>query len=299
MNILIIGSKGFIGQHCLYHFRTKPDLLVFGCDVVIDYIDKQYFLVDISTNSFSKIFQSKQFDVCINCSGAASVPDSLINPQRDYLLNATNVFKILDAIRNYNSDCKFINLSSAAVYGNPQSLPINESHPINPVSPYGYHKWHSELICQEMHDIFNLRTCSLRIFSAFGEGLHKQLFWDLFHKLQNQQSIKLFGTGQESRDFIHIADIIQTVELVIKKANFKNDIINVANGQEVFIENAVATFFYLFGTKKTYTFNGNKRIGDPINWVADITELKKLGYQQKTSFQQGITKYIKWLKELK
>ena len=80
----------------------------------------------VGYDDFYIFFKQKQFDVCINCSGAASVPESVINPISDFHLNVVNVFKILDAIREYNPECKFLNLSSASVYGKPEKLPINE-----------------------------------------------------------------------------------------------------------------------------------------------------------------------------
>lgn len=139
MKILIIGSKGFIGSHCLDYF-TNQGHTVFGCDVVVDYTAKNYFLVDATNANYQELFASKSFNVCINCSGAANVQDSITNPQRDFQLNASNVFSLLNAIRIHNATCKFINLSSAAVYGHPITLPVNENQTLNPISPYGFHK---------------------------------------------------------------------------------------------------------------------------------------------------------------
>ena len=165
---LIIGSKGFIGSH-LKTYLEKKNYEVWGADVIIDYVNKErYFLVDASNASFHPIFEKEKFDVCVNCSGAASVPDSLENPLRDFHLNVSNTFKLLDAIKTYSPFCKFINLSSAAVYGNPLSLPIREKDKAIPISPYGFHKLMSEKICEEFYRFFGIQTCSLRIFSAYG-----------------------------------------------------------------------------------------------------------------------------------
>ena len=96
MNILVIGSKGFIGQQ-LKKFLINNNHTVWGADVVVDYVHpEQYFLIDASNADYHAIFQETQFDICINCSGAASVPDSLLHPLRDYNLNTANVFKLLD-----------------------------------------------------------------------------------------------------------------------------------------------------------------------------------------------------------
>ena len=257
---------------------------------------KQYFLIDASNADYHSVFQESAFDLCINCSGAASVPDSLQHPLRDYNLNTANVFKLLDAIRLYQPACKFINLSSAAVYGNPQMLPITETAGKAPVSPYGIHKWMSEKICEEFYLFFGISTCSLRIFSAYGEGLKKQLFWDLFQKTKLGDAISLFGTGKESRDFIYINDLVQAIYLVAKQGDFKGEAINIANGEEVMIEDCVNSFYGFFEKSIQFQFMGQGRAGDPNNWVADISNLQQLGYQQQYSLEQGLKRYYEWIK---
>lgn len=299
-NILIIGSKGFIGQHCLAYFSNQAKYRVFGCDVVVDYTAKDYFLIDASNADFTQIFKEHVFEVCINCSGAASVPHSIANPRRDFELNTVNVFKMLDAIRQNQPTCKFINLSSAAVYGNPVSLPINENSALKPVSPYGYHKWQSEIICQEMVQFYGLKTCSLRIFSAYGVGLKKQLIWDLYGKyLKNKSVVELYGTGKESRDFINIVDIVHAIEIIIDAAEFKGEGINIANGKEITIEEIAKVFFSHLDNRVEIKFGGENRKGDPINWEADTQLLQSMGYQQKITLDLGLKEYIEWRKELK
>lgn len=77
MKILIIGSKGFIGSHCVNYFSKTQD--VWECDVVMDYDKPKYFFVEAIDSNFQELFEKQQFDVCINCSGAANVPFSLEN----------------------------------------------------------------------------------------------------------------------------------------------------------------------------------------------------------------------------
>ncbi len=293
MKILIVGSKGFIGNFTLNYLKSKGDE-VWGCDVVVDYESDRYELIDASNADFHAVFQKQYFDVCINCSGAASVPDSLSHPMRDYNLNTVNVFKLLDAIRQYQPQCKFINLSSAAIYGNPLELPIKEEALPLPLSPYGLHKLQAEQICKEFFNFYKIRTCSLRIFSAYGEGLKKQLFWDLAQKASKNEFFQLFGTGRESRDFIHVKDIVRVIELVINKAKFEGDAINVANGSEVFIEDVVKVFYSNWGKKIYYSFSGEERKGDPNNWIADIGILNSLGYKPEISLNEGLKKYFEW-----
>ncbi len=203
------------------------------------------------------------------------------------------------AIRKYNPTCKFINFSSAAVYGNPSKLPIAESFPAKPLSPYGFHKLQSEYLLTEYHKSLGLHTCSLRVFSAYGEGLKKQLFWDLYQKAQRNDTVELFGTGQESRDFIYIKDLIRAVDLLIHHAPFEGDIFNVATGKETTIAEAARIFFSLYDPGKKFFFSGKAKIGDPNNWRADISALQSMGFQPTVTLEEGLNSYVKWLKELK
>lgn len=297
MKILVIGSKGFIGSHCVDYFSLKHE--VWGCDVVLDYNASNYISIDSVDSDFLGVFQNNKFDVCINCSGAANVPFSLEKPFNDFKLNTLNVFKLLEAIRLYAPDCKFITMSSAAVYGNPESLPIYETSNRLPVSPYGYHKVLAEMICKEFSSFWGLKTCCLRVFSAYGPRLKKQLFWDLYNKIQKEDKPTLWGTGRESRDFIYISDIVSIIELAIEKSTFDGQMVNVANGEQITIAEVAETVRKCSGTSKDIAFNNAERKGDPINWEADISILKEWGYEQKVKLETGVKDYIEWIRDIK
>ena len=297
MKILIIGSKGFIGSH-IYNYFKSTQYTVFGCDVVTDYENENYFQIEATNSDYHFIFEKYKIDVCINCSGAASVPISIQYPLKDFNLNTVNVFKILDAIKMYQPCCKFINLSSAAVYGNPINLPIKENSNLNPLSPYGIHKMQSEQICKEFYDCFNIQTCSLRIFSAYGNGLKKQLFWDIYQKFIKNPEIELFGTGNETRDFIHINDIVKAVSLTIMQGDFVGNQVNIANGKEYTIFQIAEIFKNILKTEKKVIFNNQLKQGDPLNWRADISIIKKMGYKSEVTIEDGITRYIQWIRGL-
>jgi dTDP-glucose 4,6-dehydratase/UDP-glucose 4-epimerase len=297
MKILIVGSNGFIGQHCV-DFFTQAKHEVWTADVKENPDAERYFQVLPIQSDFNFIFEKENFDVCINASGSANVAFSFENPEIDFELNVLNVHKMLVAIRKHNPTCKFINFSSAAVYGNPSKLPISEDFATKPLSPYGFHKLQSEYLLTEYHKFFGLHTCSLRVFSAYGEGLKKQLFWDLYQKAQASQSVELFGTGEETRDFIHISDLVNAVNLIIQNAPFEGDIFNIASGEETKINNAVKIFFDLYNPEKKYVFSGKQKIGDPNNWRADISKIQSMGFQPIISMEEGLNKYVKWLKEL-
>lgn len=297
MKILVIGSKGFIGSHCVRLFSQMQNE-VWAADTSADKDQERYFQLPQVHTPFDLLFQQHRFDVCINASGSANVAFSFENPDVDFELNVVNVHKMLVAIRRYNPTCKLINFSSAAVYGNPAKLPIVEHFPTKPLSPYGFHKLQSESLLAEYHKFFGLHTCSLRVFSAYGEGLKKQLFWDLHQKALQSETLSLFGTGEETRDFIHIDDLVSIVDIIIQKAPFEGDVFNVASGQEIKIEEAVKAFLEIYAPEKQYIFSGKQKIGDPNNWCADISKIKEIGFYPKVKLQDGLNRYVKWIREL-
>ena len=298
MRIIVIGSKGFIGSHAVAFFKSQPYSEVFECDVVSDYATENYFLIDATNSNYVEIFRNHTFDFCINCSGAASVPDSLVNPLRDFTLNTYNVVKLLDAIRIHQPACKLVNLSSAAVYGNPEFVPVREDLALRPISPYGTHKMQAELACQMYYDFYGISTCSLRIFSAYGNGLKKQLFWDLFQKAKKGPGFEVYGTGTETRDFIHVDDVVRAISYCLQYAPFKGEAINIANGVEITIAEAVNTFLSFFPETKKAHFNKMAKKGDPLNWRADISRLRGMGYSPTVTIKQGLEKYFQWISQI-
>jgi nucleoside-diphosphate-sugar epimerase len=136
----------------------------------------------------------------------------------------------------------------------------------------------------------------LRVFSAYGNGQKKLLMWDLFQKFQDDvfDTIELFGTGNETRDFIHIEDILQQIELVIKYAPFNGESINIANGEAIKISEIATIFQNHLNSNKSIKFNNIVREGDPLHWCAEIETLKSWGYTQSLSLNDGIKQYIDW-----
>lgn len=300
MKVLIIGSKGFIGTALTKHLSHKG-YEVLETDIVQEYGNKNYVQLDpnASDYEFEVLFNNQSFDVCVNCSGAAVVSDSFNNALHDYRLNTVNVYRILNSIRVHNPLCRFITLSSAAVYGSPEELPIKETQRLEPMSPYGFHKAQSEEVCEYFSRLFNLNTVALRIFSAYGPGLKKQLFWDLYQKvLKSEDKIELFGTGNETRDFIFVEDVCRVIELVMNQDSKGYKVFNVASGQESRIENVATEFYNQLGYKGAVEFSQKSLEGYPSKWLADISSLQDLGFKSLVNLEEGISKYIQWVKSI-
>jgi len=296
MRILVLGSEGFIGSNAVNFFMRKH-YTVYKADITIKE-EPNYFVINPELADFSSLFSERPYDFCLNATGAANVQFSIANPALDFSLNTVNVFHLLSAMRRFNPHCRFLNLSSAAVYGNPSSLPVSEGAQLLPLSPYGWHKLYSEQICNEFHVHFGLATKSARIFSAYGEGLKKQLFWDVYRKIEQARGseVVLFGTGAESRDFIYIHDLLEAIECIALNDSFDGKAINIASGTETSIRQVVNEFVLLLQAGSAVRFSGQVKAGDPANWKADIRVLTTLGFTPQTSIEQGLKNYIQWVK---
>jgi UDP-glucose 4-epimerase len=297
MKTLVVGSSGFIGTNITAHFQFKGNE-VYLCDFLDIRNQENYFRINPFNSDYNVIFEKHHFDLVINCAGSANVGASIDNPFFDFDLNVNVVSKILGAIYKTKPNTKFINLSSAAVYGNPPSLPIKIEYAenANPLSPYGVHKRISEILLKSYHNSFGIPTCSLRLFSAYGNDQKKLLMWDLFQKFtdNSKENVELFGTGDETRDFIHIEDIMQQVQLVVDNADFNGEAINIANGIEISIKEMAQLFKKFTVSNKEIKFNNNVRDGDPLNWCADISILKLWGYNQSVQLEQGVKSFLIW-----
>jgi len=293
MNILIVGSNGFLGSHCAKHFRSEGHL-VWTAERTGGK-QSHHFVLRPADANYQQLFERQDYDVCINASGSASVSHSFEDPADDFAANVVIVHRLLEAMRVCRSRCSFLNFSSAAVYGNPLKLPVRESARLSPVSPYGFHKLQSEILLRQYHTLFGLRTCSLRIFSAYGPGLRKQLFWDVYQRCKKDRHLELHGTGKETRDFIFVDDLVKALDVILRNGKFQGEAVNIASGQETTIQQAVETFFELLDVGLTYRFSGATKIGDPTNWRASICTISQMGFAPSTSLKDGLVQYTQWL----
>ena len=296
--ILITGVAGFLGRYIARHFHRK------GCVVVgTDSSTPEnaptgnlssYHQMRLPDPAFGQLLESIQPTVLVHCAGRAAVALSVENPHSDFYSNAVVTFEILDAVRQYAPTCRTVFLSSAAVYGNPEQLPISESCLPAPVSPYGFHKLQSEQLCAEFSKIYNLKTASVRIFSAYGPGLRRQVIWDICQKAILQDSLILQGTGEESRDFIHALDIANAIDCITSNAKMDGEFYNLATGEEVKIRSLVELVLESLEIEKQPEFNGFVPAGVPLNWRADISSLRSLGFESTVAFDRGIKTFAYW-----
>jgi len=295
MKVLITGASGFIGNHTAAEFRRR------GCDVVcwnrsdaaLGFPSTTIDLTD--EDAMIRQLHALSPDVIVHCAGSADVGKSVKDPIMDYHSNVTITHNLLFALHKLGLErTRFVFLSSAGVYGNPVSLPITEDMPLNPLSPYAVHKVMCEELCKYFAHNYHMNIKVARIFSAYGAGLRKQIFWDMYRKQKETGRLDMFGTGDESRDYIHVSDVVQALYL-LAITDSDEVIFNVANGEETTIREAVSMFADAAQVgRDRISFNGFVREGDPLNWRADISRIRALGYRKTVELQQGLADYVCW-----
>ncbi|HEX8310167.1 MAG TPA: NAD-dependent epimerase/dehydratase family protein [Chthoniobacteraceae bacterium] len=296
--IFITGVAGFLGRYVARQF-TRDGWKVIGLDDVPPENAQLpsgavFHRMKLPSPQLAELIRETAPAACVHCAGRASVPLSMSDPAADFSSNVALTFEVLEALREHAPRCRFLFLSSAAVYGNPASLPVAETHAVAPLSPYGYHKRQAELLCEEFSRIYGLPTAVLRIFSAYGPGLRRQVVWDICEKVITTGALHLRGTGAESRDFIHAADVARALALLAENGPAQGDIYNLAAGRETTIAELAELVIASVGAKVTPSFDGQVPAGDPLHWRAEISKLAALGFTPATSLEQGVRAVATW-----
>jgi UDP-glucose 4-epimerase len=292
---MITGAAGFLGKHVGRHFAMRGCQTI-GLDAVLEPagIYDAYQHAELPGPAFREALRQYQPEWIIHCAGRASVPESMVDPAGDFRSGVVLLFDLLNDVRLELPTSRFLFLSSAAIYGNPISLPVQETHSPAPLSPYGFHKWQCEQLCAEFSAIYGTPTASARIFSAYGPGLRRQVIWDICEKVLTTGKLELHGTGNESRDFVHAADIARGLLLLAEKAPCEGEVYNLASGREVTIAELARTVLAALGSKIEPNFDGAATPGNPLHWRADISKIGALGFVPQISFEAGVAEMANW-----
>jgi len=212
--ILVTGGAGFIG----YHLCTK--LTSLGCDVTIydnlsngklqnvkDVPKAKFIKGDIL--NFKKLCTTEKVDIIYHLAAQVVVPYSMENPTEDFDTNARGTLNVLEKARKDKS--RVIFASSAAVYGNPTQLPTSENYGFHPFSCYGLSKVVGEEYCEMYTSQYGLNITTFRFANVYGSRCHGVIN-DFLDKLtKNRQKLEIIGTGQQSRDFVHVSDVVEAL----------------------------------------------------------------------------------------
>lgn len=298
LTVLVTGGLGFLGSAVARRFKGSGARVVgLGHGDTADAADIGYdrwVQGDVSDAGLALL--REQFDVVVHCAGQSSVARSIEQPMADFRSNVQATADLLEYLRVHCPGVLFIHASSAAVYGAAGDHPLHVTHPSNPVSPYGFHKQMAETLIQSYRAAFGLRCITVRFFSVYGPGLRRQLLWDASKKLTAGSPSAIFwGTGDESRDWIHVDD---AAGLITKLAETPGDIetMNGAGGERVSVADTLEQLRLALGSETTIEFNGEIKPGDPLHYHADMTEAGKLGWHSTISLDDGLRDYARWFR---
>ena len=282
MVALVTGAHGFLGTYVARQLEEE------GHRVVRAGRPEQ----EIPSPELDRLLSAERPELVVHLAGPASVPASVEDPAADFAGSVDVTAALLESLRPLGA--RFVLVSSAAVYGEPERLPVDEDQPLHPVSPYGFHRAACELLVREAVELWSLPACVLRVFSAYGEGLERQIMWDICRRALGEGAVLLQGTGEESRDFVHARDVAQAVAVAARSARWEGEAYNVATGVETTIASLAQLLLEALGSDAPLEFSGRTRPGDPMHWRADIGRLGALGFAPSVEIEDGARAYADW-----
>jgi UDP-glucose 4-epimerase len=283
VRLLITGSRGFIGGS-LGRLLARLGHSVLGVGRASQPLQDwpgEYAQADVTHADITKLVYDFHPDAVLHAAGPASVGASFANPQEDLRASLLTLANTLECIRRSGTKPLFVFFSSAAVYGQPARLPVDETQPIAPVSPYGFHKAAGELLAREYSECFGQEILVCRLFSVFGPQQRRLLVWELYEQLRMPgETVWLQGTGNESRDYLDVEDVGTALEGLLRQgatlAQEGFSIVNVGRGEETSVAGLAEQLRDLVAPEKAVRWRGMPRPGDPQRWCADTTRLRGL-----------------------
>jgi len=280
MRLLITGARGFLGS-TVARIASELEWTIHGLGRVAQpppgWIGG-YTQCDISNTDLTEIVDRVEPQIVFHGAGTASVIQSFATPLDDFRASVLSFNNLLDAARRSKSNPLVIYPSSGAVYGQPQFLPISETHPREPISPYGTHKGQAEMSAESYCRHFGLNVVSCRIFSTFGPAQRRLLIWELFQQVNGpSKSIILKGTGDETRDFLYADDLANAMLALANLHSLEPygyHTYNVSGGEEASVLQIVRLIQDSLGHSKPVVSAKKTPSGDPSRWHADVGKLK-------------------------
>ncbi len=305
--VLVTGAAGFIGSHLVDELVEK------GAEVVaIDNLkdgDLSNLEQSLDKIEFHKVdirdFEALKnvmdgVEIVFHLAANANVPYSVEDPKYDFESNALGTFNVLKLSLDLGVE-KVIYASSAAVYGEPVYVPIDEKHPLNPISPYGASKLAGERLGFVYHSTYGLKFSALRIFNTYGERQRRYVMYDFLRKLaENPKRLDVLGTGEQIRDFCYVKDCVEAFILAAEKNVAVGDAFNIAGGNPISIRDLAYLMVKMLGLdgQTEVVFTGKSWKGDIVKLYADISKIKsKLGFEPKVRLEEGILRLKRWFDE--
>lgn len=292
------GGAGFIGSHLVEHLVaagapvTVVDNLSTGR---LEHLQASAPNVELIVGDLGDVLRLNRIKLgdyafVFHLAANSYIPPSVANPAFDFHANLHNTFALLEALRQTPNAPGLVNVSSAAVYGNPARLPIRETDPTIPIAPYGVSKLAGERYVAVYSQLYGIRAVSVRLFSIYGPRQRKQVVYDLFCKLRaNPRRLEILGDGSQARDFTYVLDVVQALVLVATVAPNQGEVYNVASGTTHTIAELVEACCRVSGLRPEIVYTGQIRPGDAEKWVVDISLLKQLGFVPRSDLDAALT----------
>lgn len=300
---LVTGGAGFIGSFLIERLLslgvdvTVVDSFVTGrLDNLAGPIPTERLVVgDLPDILRQRRLHLDTYDFIFHLAANAYVPRSVADPSFDYEMNTRGSFCLLEAMRRSGSRARLVNISSAAVYGEPARQPITEGDSLAPIAPYGVSKLAAERYAAVYAHLYGLRTVSLRLFSVYGPRQRKQVVYDLLAKLHaNPDRLEVLGDGTSTRDLSYVEDVVEAMLVAATSAPGGGEALNVASGESQTIRELVTTLCRVCCVAPEIAFTGEERAGDARRWEVNIDRIKSLGYAPRSTFAEGIRATKEW-----
>jgi UDP-glucose 4-epimerase len=300
--ILISGSSGQVGSCLVEHFSKRYNVL--GLDVKksgIPEVDRITTLGDIRDKDIvNKLV--KDVDAVIHTAAQLNIKRSLENPILDADINIMGTLNLLDAARKNKNISKFVYLSSSVVYGNPEYLPIDENHPLNPVSAYGLSKLTGEKYCFLFNKVFGLPIVCVRPFNIYGsredpKSSYVSIVCKFTDMVRNNKPLIIYGDGKQMRDLVHVKDVASFIEIVLEKPETAGVVYNLGSGKPVTVLEIAKLVLKMNGKdEKGNIIYEKQEKGKIEHSYADIKKSVKIGYKPKITLDKGINEIINFYK---
>ena len=311
MKSLVTGAAGFIGSH-LCEYLTEKEVEVVGIDSFMDYYPRSikeasianlrkhqnYEFIEASLLQVDLTKLLDGVDVIFHQAAQAGVRASWGQNFKIYSDNnilATQM--LLEACRE-SAVKKFIYASSSSVYGDTEDLPMRETSLPHPVSPYGVSKLAAEHLCWLYFKNFGIPTVSLRYFTVYGARQRPDMaFHRFFRWALEDQALKVYGDGEQSRDFTHVNDIVEANWLALEKAP-PGEVFNIGGGSRITLNGVIEIIGQITGRELKVDYEAKQK-GDVRHTKADMTKAEeKLGYKPKMSIREGLQTEYDWVRDI-
>jgi UDP-glucose 4-epimerase len=303
-SVLVTGGAGFIGSHLVdqlindgYNVRVIDNLSTGRKSNIQQHIDNGK--LDFIEGDIKDKEQVKQvvsgMDAIVHLAAVTSVPFSVQNPKLTYETNVAGTLNLLASLAKERVG-KFVFASTCAVYGDPQSLPVNENTPTKPISPYAESKLLAEHYCLGFHQNRLLKSVVLRFFNVYGlrQGLndYSGVITRFVDRVKMGQPLIVYGDGSQTRDFIHVSDIVNAIQFSLEKEAAEGQVFNVGSGKATSIDELAKTILAL-SNADLKVIHEAARQGDIKESYSDPSKaLKLLNYKPKTQLQEGLREIL-------